>query len=76
MMSLAAGVLVVITAYPSWLEKIALLFPFYGPINLIKFGHADLTSGVFVTAVWLIVGIAAYVLQIKHVLQTRQHKYD
>lgn len=76
MMSLAAGILVVISAYPDWLEKIALLFPFYGPINLIKFGHANLVHSFVVAMIWLAVGIVAYVIQIKRVLQTRQHKYN
>ncbi|RHW49118.1 antibiotic transporter permease [Lactobacillus bombicola] len=75
-MSLVAGILVVISAYPKWLEKIALLFPFYGPINLIKFKYADLRSSILVTIIWLIIGIITYIVQSKHVLKTRHHKYN
>ncbi|WEV40508.1 antibiotic transporter permease [Lactobacillus sp. ESL0681] len=74
-MQLVAGVLVIISAYPTWLNKIALLFPFYEPINFIKFNHANLTTSIFVTLTWLIIGIIAYTSQIKFVLQTRSHHY-
>lgn len=75
-MSLVAGILVVISTYPKWLEKIALLFPFYGPINLIKFKYADLSSSILITIIWLIIGIITYIIQIKHVLKNRHHKYN
>lgn len=76
LMSLVAGILVVISAYPKWLEKIALLFPFYGPINLIKFKSANLNSCILIAMSWLIIGIITYIIQIKHVLKTRHHRYN
>ena len=72
---LVSGVLVVISAYPEWLKAIALLFPFAEPVTYIKTGSANLTYSVFITFIWLIVGILAYIFQIKPVLAKGKHHY-
>ncbi|WEV71446.1 antibiotic transporter permease [Lactobacillus sp. ESL0785] len=75
LIELVAGILVTITAYPTWLERIAHLFPFSGPIDFIKFGYINLTNGLIITMIWLIIGVIAYILQIKPILQTRRYIY-
>ena len=72
---LISGVLVVISAYPDWLKAIALLFPFAEPVTYIKTGHANLIYSVFITLIWLIIGIFAYIIQIKPVLAKGKHHY-
>ena len=72
---LISGVLVVISAYPDWLKAIALLFPFAEPVTYIKTGGANLTYSVFITLIWLIIGIFAYIIQIKPVLAKGKHHY-
>ena len=72
---LISGVLVVISAYPDWLKAIALLFPFAEPVTYIKTGHANLIYSIFITLIWLIIGIFAYIIQIKPVLAKGKHHY-
>ena len=72
---LISGVLVVISAYPDWLKAIALLFPFAEPVTYIKTGHANLIYSIFITFIWLIIGIFAYIIQIKPVLAKGKHHY-
>ena len=72
---LISGVLVVISAYPDWLKAIALLFPFAEPVTYIKTGGAKLAYSVFITLIWLIIGIFAYIIQIKPVLAKGKHHY-
>lgn len=72
---LISGVLVVISAYPEWLKAIALLFPFAEPVTYIKTGHANLIYSIFITFIWLIIGIFAYIIQIKPVLAKGKHHY-
>ena len=72
---LISGVLVVISAYPDWLKAIALLFPFAEPVTYIKTGGAKLANSVFITLIWLIIGIFAYIIQIKPVLAKGKHHY-
>ena len=72
---LISGVLVVISAYPDWLKAIALLFPFAEPVTYIKAGGAKLAYSVFITLIWLIIGIFAYIIQIKPVLAKGKHHY-
>ncbi|WP_294836932.1 antibiotic transporter permease [uncultured Lactobacillus sp.] len=72
---LISGVLVVISAYPDWLKAIALLFPFSEPVTYIKTGGANLAYSVFITLIWLIIGIFAYIIQIKPVLAKGKHHY-
>ena len=70
---LISGVLVVISAYPDWLKAIALLFA--EPVTYIKTGGAKLANSVFITLIWLIIGIFAYIIQIKPVLAKGKHHY-
>ena len=72
---LISGVLVVISAYPDWLKAIALLFPFAEPVTYIKTGGAKLAYSVFITLIWLVIGIFAYIIQIKPVLAKGKHHY-
>ena len=72
---LVSGVLVVIAAYPDWLKAISFLFPFSEPVTYIKTGDANLTYSVFTTFIWLIIGIIAYIFQIKPVLAKGKHHY-
>ncbi len=72
---LISGVLVVISAYPEWLKAIALLFPFAEPVTYIKTGHANLIYSIFITFICLIIGIFAYIIQIKPVLAKGKHHY-
>jgi len=72
---LVSGVLVVISAYPDWLKAISFLFPFSEPVTYIKTGSANLTYSVFITFIWLIIGILAYIFQIKPVLAKGKHHY-
>ena len=72
---LISGVLVVISAYPDWLKAIALLFPFAEPVTYIKTGHANLIYSIFITFIWLIICIFAYIIQIKPVLAKGKHHY-
>ena len=72
---LISGVLVVISAYPDWLKATALLFPFSEPVTYIKTGGAKLAYSVFITLIWLIIGIFAYIIQIKPVLAKGKHHY-
>lgn len=74
-LQLISGILVVISAYPDWLKVIAMLFPFSGPVAFIKNGSTDLLTGIFITAIWLLIGIFAYIMQIKPVLQKGKHRY-
>ncbi|MDF7683450.1 antibiotic transporter permease [Lactobacillus sp. ESL0679] len=75
LIELVSGILVIITAYPAWLAKIAVLFPFYGPVNLIKTGHGALTASYFTIIIWLFIGIIAYLAQLKQIRQTKGHRY-
>lgn len=75
LMQIVSGILVVITAYPHWLRVIAMLFPFAGPVTYIKSGTSDLLSGAIVSIIWFIVGVIAYLMQIKPVLLKGKHRY-
>ncbi|RMC55009.1 antibiotic transporter permease [Lactobacillus sp. ESL0261] len=72
---LVSGVLVVILAYPEWLKEIALLFPFAEPVTYIKTGSANLMYSALITFIWFIIGILAYISQIKPVLAKGKHHY-
>ena len=72
---LVSGVLVVISAYPEWLKAIALLFPFAEPVTYIKTGSANLMYSALITFIWFIIGILAYISQIKPVLAKGKHHY-
>ncbi|BDR60299.1 antibiotic transporter permease [Lactobacillus xylocopicola] len=72
---IAAGILIVITAYPKWLQLFALLLPYSSPVNFIKFGTASLGGSAITTAIWLAIGLLAYVLQIRPVLARGKHRY-
>ncbi|WEV39204.1 antibiotic transporter permease [Lactobacillus sp. ESL0680] len=75
LIELVSGILVIITAYPTWLAKIALLFPFYGPVNLIKTGHGNLAAGYLIIIIWLLIGLISYIIQLKQIRQTKGHWY-
>lgn len=75
LIQILSGVLVVISAYPAWLKTIAMLFPFAGPVAYIKTGSANLLVGIFLSLVWLIIGLIAYLIQIKPVLRKGKHRF-
>lgn len=70
-LTLVSGVLVLVSKYPLWLKIISNAFPFYSLISFIRTGLMDIVFGTLVAVIWLIVGIVAYILQIKYVLRTR-----
>lgn len=72
---LVAGILVVITAYPTWLKSIALIFPFASPVTFIKTGSANLIASIIITLIWLLAGLIAYVIQIRPVLTKGKHRF-
>lgn len=73
--TIVAGVLVVVSDYPKWLMLVSYAFPFYEIVDYIKTNDSNILPSILVAFIWLVIGICFYIFQIKPVLNKRIHQY-
>lgn len=65
--NIVSGVLVIITAYPTWLRYIGFIFPFSHSLRILHDVDSPYWTGWAVSGIWAIAGCVLYVIQSSHV---------